>query len=77
MSCVFGILFCVAHYVLGTIFKMNDGVEGIEAFGSTILYSPVSAILILYFGVALLYVGSLCCFHLYLVSGNQTTYEHV
>ena len=55
----------------------NENMELLEAIGLTILYSPVTAVLIIYFSSALLCVGSLFVFHLYLISLNLTTYEHV
>jgi palmitoyltransferase ZDHHC9/14/18 len=47
------------------------------ALGNVLKRCPVAVLLIIYLSFALMFVGSLCGFHSYLILTNQTTYETI
>ncbi|CAN1828794.1 Protein S-acyltransferase 8 [Linum perenne] len=68
-------LLCI--YVLAmSAWNMTFIINRHDVLWKAIKESPASVVLIIYCFVFLWFVGGLTCFHLYLISRNQTTYEN-
>lgn len=80
IMCLFVIAISIVQLVLVSIEEYRNitanGGFG-PSLGNILKRCPVAVLLIIYLFFALLFVGSLCVYHSYLILTNQTTYETI
>jgi palmitoyltransferase ZDHHC9/14/18 len=77
--CLFVMAICIVQLVLVSVEEYSQVSEiGFgPALGNVLKRCPVAVLLMIYLPLVLIFVGSLCGFHWYLVFTNQTTYETI